>query len=125
MIQTGPIQDVPSTVTVSSSFPLNSGEPLVFSIPSSSLDYHVECVLHQYMNQLKARILNLAEVAAPETRQCNALKGLMKDAINQAYYGALRELTDVLRERGHIEPGTGHSPIMGLKANSLADVLVD
>ena len=67
---------------------------------------------------------NIAEAVAPETRQCNAMKGLIKDAINQAYYDSIRGVWAEIETRD-IERGCEHAPIMSLNANSLADILVD
>ena len=89
-----------------------------------SLLYCIELTLNQHLNQLKARLLNLAEVAAVETRQCNALKGLIKDAVNQAYFTSLHDITAKLTSCG-IGTNECHRPVSALRANSLADILVD
>ena len=98
---------------------------MIGEIPTTpSLKYGCEVVLHQNINRLKARLLNIAEAVAPETRQCNAMKGLIKDAINQAYYDSIRGVWAEIETRD-IERGCEHAPIMSLNANSLADILVD
>jgi hypothetical protein len=95
-------------------------------VPSTpSIDYLVEVILHQHFNQLKARLMNLTEACLPETRQCNALKGLIKDALNQCYYNGLHEVNGNLRQRGVIPVGMDHSPVMGLDAKGLSDIMVD
>lgn len=93
--------------------------------PVTSLKYSIEVILNQHINRLKARMLNIAEaVCGTEIRQCNAVKGLMKDALNQAYYDSLREINSTLEVRG-IEVDCGDAPISALRANSLDDILVD
>ncbi len=102
---------------------LDADTPLNSPVPSS-LKYNLEIILNQHINRLKARLLNIAETVAPETRQCNAVKGLIKDVVNQAYYDSVREIHQELDCRD-IEKGMEHCPISPLRANSLADILVD
>lgn len=45
---------------------------------------------------LRARMLNLADTSISDKEQRAALKGLMKDFFNQAYYPLLRELESFL-----------------------------
>lgn len=89
-----------------------------------NLQHRIDYVLHENMNRLKARMLNLAEAVATETRQCNAVKGLMKDALNQAYYDsvhAIRREVELSQDSRSAEC----LPIPALQANSLADILLD
>ena len=90
-----------------------------------SLNYHVQVILREKLNQLKARMMNLAEASVTDTRQCNALKGLMKDALNQAYFGSLRDIQSALVARGLDDDCHSDGPIPGLNVNGLADILVD
>lgn len=107
--------------------PNASGTSTVNSIPPSAigLKYSAEIILNENMNRLKARMLNIAEaVCGSDTRQCNAVKGLMKDALNQAYFDSVRAIGRDIEARG-LHDGCEHAPISTLRANSLDDILVD
>lgn len=100
-------------------------QPSGLYVAMIGIDSHVEVLLHEDFNQLKARMMNLAECAVGDTRQCNALKGLMKDALNQAYFGSLRRVKRMLEDRGVTDGCHSDGPTRGLSANSLSDILVD
>ena len=112
-------------MTITTNADSGSPETYTFMSPAPpSLKYGIEVILNQHINRLKARLLNIAETVAPETRQCNAVKGLIKDAVNQAYFESVRDIHAELNCRD-IERGMEYSHISPLRANSLADILVD
>lgn len=89
----------------------------------NSVGYNIELCLHERFNELKARLLNLVEAAVADTRQCNAVKGLVKDVVNQAYYGSLRMIDAELEFRG-LGDKRGQN-CSALNAKGLSDILVD
>jgi len=93
--------------------------------PQAGIDYDIEIIIRQQFNHLKARMMNLAECSCVDTRQCNALKGLMKDALNQAYYGALDKVNTELKSRGISDPSVERGPMPSLDAKGLSDIFVD
>lgn len=107
-------------ITIKSDGPVSS-----FYTISSGIDQHMQIVIRENYNLLKARMMNLAESATSDTRQCNALKGLMKDFLNQAYLGTLQRVKDVLESRGLSDDRCVSGPTPGLDAKGLADIQVD
>jgi hypothetical protein len=82
-----------------------------------------EPMLHQEFNVLKARLMNLAETMARDDKQANAIKGLMKDFVNKAYYGSHRSIEDYARYFKIIEESDVKSSAMSLEASSLEEIL--
>ena len=99
--------------------------PITLDYPQSDIRYSIQSTLNDKFNELKARLMNLAEASVPDTRQCNALKGLMKDVLNQAYFGSVREIRTTLENRGLDDDRHTDGPIPGLHAKGLSDLLVD
>lgn len=71
--------------------------------------------------------MNLAESSTRDRQQSDAMKGLMKDFLNDAYHPALRELETFLRDKDIIETGEGCSggDHGRLNAQSLKDILFE
>jgi hypothetical protein len=90
--------------------------------PTSRSNWAFEPILHERFNILKARLFNLADSIDPH--RSKAVKGLMKDFVNAAYYDSLRAMEDFLREKNVISQGEGQSGYMGLNARSLDDIHV-
>ena len=71
--------------------------------------------------------MNLAESSTRDRQQSDAMKGLMKDFINEAFYPALRDIESFLRDKGVIPQGEGQcrEPGIFLTARSLKDILYE
>ena len=83
-------------------------------------------ILNQHFNKLLARLLNLAETSTRDKQQAEAMKGLIKDFVNEAYYPCIREIEDFCREKGIISKLEGQSgPQDRLTAQSLKDILFE
>ncbi len=91
-------------------------------VPSLRNNWAFEPILHERFNILKARLFNLADSIDPQ--RSKAVKGLMRDFVNNAYYDSLRAMEDFLREKNVISRGEGQSRYMGLDAKSLDDIHV-
>jgi len=70
---------------------------------------------------LKARLMNLAESITPNEKQNEAIKGLMKDFVNQAYYKSLDSIEMYLEAKVGSSKTT-YTPRPDLDINSLKDV---
>lgn len=81
-------------------------------------------ILREQYDRLKARLLNLVESGSRSDEQCKALKGLVKDFTNQAYYDSLRNMENYLRYFKVIAEGEGQSDYPRLENNSINDFLV-
>ncbi len=84
-------------------------------------NYAYEPILHQEFNVLKARMLNLVESVARDENHAKSIKGLVRDFVNQAYYGSLRNLRPYLEYFKVIEDQTDGPP-MSLEAGSLDEL---
>ena len=84
-------------------------------------------ILNQHFNRLRARMLNLAETSTRDKQQSEAMKGLMKDFINEAYFAACRDILDFLRDKKVIAEGEDQcgGPDDRLTAKSLKDILYE
>lgn len=100
-------------------------------IPSTPLpgynNWAFEPILHQHFNRLRARLMNLAESSTRDRQQSDAMKGLMKDFVNEAYFPALRDMQSFLRDKGVISEREDHAvrSQSSLTAKSLNDVLYE
>ena len=99
-------------------------------VPSSYSNWAFRSILHQHFNRLRARLLNLAETSTRDRQQSEAMKGLMKDFVNEAYYPTCHEIEGFLRDKGVIPRGEGQSvdPLPGthhLTARSMNDILYE
>lgn len=96
------------------------------SVPSCN-DWAFEPILHNHFNKLRARLMNLAEASTRDKQQSDAIKGLMKDFVNEAYYPALRDIEGFLREKGVIPEGINQcgNPAIVLTAKSISDYLYE
>lgn len=98
-------------------------------MPSTPLsgynNWAFEPILHQHFNRLRARLMNLAESSTRDRQQSDAMKGLMKDFVNEAYFPALRDIQAFLRDKGVIPEGEDQESANGgrLTAKSLNDIL--
>jgi hypothetical protein len=93
-------------------------------------DWAFQPILHQHFNRLRARLLNLAETSTRDKQQAEAMKGLIKDFINEAYYPSLGAIEDFCRDKGLIKPEdrSNEGPTSQgdfLTADSLADILYE
>lgn len=117
------------TINMSTGQSMSEGISFVADISSGprpfELNEEIRIHLRALFNTLKARMMNLAETSAPETRQCNAVKGLMKDFLNEAYYGSLHMVDEILDQRGLLDRRLSSGPIQGLDAKGLGDLQVD
>lgn len=87
-----------------------------------------ENILHQHFNRLRARLLNLAEASTRDRQQSDAMKGLIKDFINEAFFPARKEIEFFLRDKDVIrpdEPELRHEANTRLNAQSLKDILYE
>ena len=84
-------------------------------------------ILNQHFNRLRARLLNLAETSTRDKTQAEAMKGLVKDFVNTAYYDSIRDVEDFLRDKKVISEPEGQcgGPDAQLTAQSLKDVLYE
>lgn len=83
-------------------------------------------ILNQHFNRLRARLLNLAETSTRDKQQAEAMKGLIKDFVNEAFFPCMREIEDFCREKGVISKGEGQcGPEDRLTAQSLKDILYE
>ncbi len=94
--------------------------------PTNRSNWAFEPILHERFNTLKARCFNLVDSVLEEDdhQRSRAVKGLMRDFLNTAYYDSLHAMEDFLREKNVIPRGEGQSRYMGLGAKSLDDVHV-
>lgn len=94
--------------------------------PSAYNNWAFEPILNQHFNRLRARLLNLAETSTRDRQQSDAMKGLIKDFVNEAYYAARHDIESFCRDKGIISPGEGQSgPENRLTAQSLKDILYE
>lgn len=86
-----------------------------------------ENILHQHFNRLRARLLNLAETSTRDRQQSDAMKGLIKDFCNEAYFPARREMEGFLRDKDVIRFGDPElrEDRNRLNAQSLKDILYE
>ena len=86
-----------------------------------------EPMVHQRFDHLKARLMNLAESSTRDRQQAEAMKGLMSDFLNTAYYPLLRDFEGFCREKGIIPKGEGQcgGAYASLTAKSISDIQVD
>lgn len=87
-----------------------------------------ENILHQHFNRLRARLLNLAEASTRDRQQSDAMKGLIKDFVNEAYFPARAEMEAFLRDKDVIDPDAPelrHESNSRLNAQSLKDILYE
>ena len=88
--------------------------------------YAYEPMLNQYFNRLRARLLNLAESSTRDKQQSEAMKGLMKDFINEAYYDSLHFMEAYARDMGIIDSSEGKcGPENRLTAQGMQDILYE
>jgi len=116
-----------------------SSIPITFSVPGTvnltggALEYPrynnwaFQPILNQHFNRLRARLLNLAETSTRDKQQAEAMKGLIKDFVNEAYYPACRDLESFLRDKKVISEGEGleQGSQDRLTAQSLKDILYE
>ena len=69
-------------------------------------------------------MLNLVESASRSDEQCKALKGLVKDFSNTAYYECLDRMLDYLKYFKVIAEGENQSSFLPLENKSVDDFLV-
>lgn len=94
--------------------------------PSAYNNWAFEPILNQHFNRLRARLLNLAETSTRDRQQSDAMKGLIKDFVNEAYYPACRDIEAFCRDKGIISAGEGQcGPENRLTAQSLKDILYE
>ena len=95
-------------------------------VPSRYNNWAFQPILNQHFNRLRARLLNLAETSTRDKQQAEAMKGLVKDFVNEAYFAAIREIEDFCRDKG-IDLGTVCvAPNCDtLRAQSLKDILYE
>lgn len=85
-----------------------------------------QVILNQHFNKLRARLLNLAETSTRDKQQANAMKGLIKDFVNEAFYPCMREMEGFLRDYKVIDPLDGQCGATDhLSAQSLDDILYE
>lgn len=82
-----------------------------------------EWMLHEEFNKLKARLFNLAESSTATKEQSEAMKGLIKDFTNEAYYGSLDKMNHFLNFFKVLDEKEGGS-VPPLEASSSKDILV-
>ena len=88
--------------------------------------YAYEPMLHQFFNRLRARLMNLAESSTRDKQQAEAMKGLMKDFLNEAYYASLDFMESYARDMGVIEPTEAQcGPKDRLTAQGMQDILYE
>ena len=80
-----------------------------------------EYIINDKMSVLRARLLNLADSITGNDSQRTAIKGLMKDFCNDAYYPLLREMRVYLTNLKILDPGSGCSQSMPLNSQVLKD----
>ena len=95
--------------------------------PSRYNNWAFQPILNQHFNRLRARLLNLAETSTRDKTQAEAMKGLVKDFVNTAYYDSIRDVEDFLRDKKVISESEGQcgGPDAQLTAQSLKDVLYE
>ncbi len=95
--------------------------------PSRYNNWAFQPILHQHFNRLRARLLNLAETSTRDKTQAEAMKGLVKDFVNTAYYDSIRDVEDFLRDKKVISEPEGQcgAPDAQLTAQSLKDILYE
>ncbi len=96
--------------------------------PPSVIQYNnwaFEPILQQQFNQLRARLLNLAESSTRDKSQAEAMKGLMKDFCNQAYYACRDQMEAFARDKGIIQKGEGQCQPPVRWAKSMSDILYE
>jgi hypothetical protein len=96
--------------------------------PSLYNNWAFQSILNQHFNRLRARLMNLAEASTRDKQQADAMKGLMKDFVNEAYFPALHEIEEFLRDKGVISKGEGQNLAPNydhLRAQSLKDILYE
>lgn len=85
-----------------------------------------EPILGEHFNKLRARLLNLAETSTRDKQQADAMKGLIKDFVNTAFYDSIHGIESFLRDKGIIQAGEGQCGSANyLRARSLADILYE
>lgn len=84
-----------------------------------------EPILHQHFDRLRARLLNLAETSTRDKQQAEAMKGLMKDFLNAAFYDSVRDIECFLRDMKVISEGEGKTQPAPLRSKSLDDILYE
>jgi hypothetical protein len=103
--------------------------PLTMDIPAELPRYNnwaFQPILNQHFNRLRARLLNLAETSTRDRQQSDAMKGLIKDFINTAFYDSMHEIEAFCRDKGIISEGEGQcGPQDRLTAQSLKDILYE
>jgi len=104
--------------------------PIVGTTPEDFPRYNnwaFQPILNQHFNRLRARLLNLAETSTRDRQQSEAMKGLIKDFVNEAYFPACREIEAFLRDKKVISEGEDQcgGPNDRLTAKSLADILYE
>lgn len=116
-------------MSISSTIPLPSS--LAASAPPEPSSYNnwaFQPILNQHFNRLRARLMNLAESSTRDKQQSEAMKGLMKDFVNEAYFPACRDIEHFLRDKGVISVGEGQcggGPNDRLTTKSLKDILYE
>lgn len=95
------------------------------TVPTSGYgNWAFQWMLQQEFNFLKARLLNLADSIARDDKQADAIKGLMKDFTNKAYYNSLREIENYARYFKIINEGEAQSNYPNLESESLKELQV-
>jgi hypothetical protein len=74
-----------------------------------------EYILREKMNTLRARLLNLADSITDNVERRKAMKGLIRDFCNNAYYPILREIESYLRYFKVLDEGSGQDDCRGLE----------
>lgn len=114
---------------------ISDGPPSsVFTLPNQSVvapseynNWAFENILHHHFNQLRARLLNLAETSTRDRQQSDAMKGLIKDFCNEAFYPCRREIESFLRDKNVLSDGEDQcrGDSGRLNAQSLKDILYE